>query len=153
MGAVRKSRFKVSKTAKITDFMDICVRTDSSKVEIGFLIDKLELMCLIRANTARGRAGLSPACPLPAVSQGLWGFECVHPQHRDRDVAPKPHPKAGSAPRVTRARAANPPLQLPTHEITIARTFHAPLPSSCLEQIKFLPNQAVTVHVRCGSKC
>lgn len=34
---VRKSRFKVSKSAKITDFMDIRVQTDSSEVEINFL--------------------------------------------------------------------------------------------------------------------
>lgn len=37
MGVVRKSRFKISKCAKITDFVDICVQTDSSKVEISFL--------------------------------------------------------------------------------------------------------------------
>lgn len=37
MGVVRKRRFKVSKSAKITDFVDICVQTDSSKVEISFL--------------------------------------------------------------------------------------------------------------------
>lgn len=126
-GLSEKPGSECSKSAKITDFVDTCVQTDSSKVEISFLIHKLKLICLIRANAARGRAGLSPACHpqwVPKQPKAFRALSVSITSTQGGDLAPNPHPKARSAPRLQQI----PGFCEPGLQIHLCRLQHMKLP-------------------------